>query len=1016
MQTVLKTLLFAAILSVIPLCPPYTACSAAGQNNFVPEMRIMAKINLEGHYVEGTATCILPKDRDTLIRISGFDVEEVRLDGKKIRPGIFGEYIIIRSSGRAQDLFIKFRKIAGADGGHMTGDFISENGVMLAGQWCPTFTVPARYSLSVMLPGELTAVSESDTIKTERKGENRIFTFSFPYPREGISLVAGRYEVKTKKLDKVSIRTYFSRDDRDLAQKYLDRAAKYIKLYSNLLGPYPYRAFSIVENIAPTGYGFPSYTLLGAKVLRLPFIVDTSLGHEILHNWFGNGVFIDYSQGNWAEGLTTYLADQFYKEKKGKGPQFRHSSLVEYQSYVHPCNSMPLKDFRSGTNRATRAVGYSKGAMVFHMLRRLVTDKIFFDSLREMIVEYRFRPAGWTDIEKIFEKKSGRDLSWFFNQWLNRADCPDLALTGDPVAQSVQGGETEVRFTITQKQDDPYRLLVPVRIKTEGGNVNKTVSLDCRKKTFLIQVSDTPSFVTIDPDFDIMRTLTKKEFPPSLSRLYGAEHKFYIMDPGAGDIYAPFSNILKHWGLKPLPSSIPRQDALKEGSVLILGNPWGKPANSSPATSKGVFIRAEENPLSPGQVVVYLHASSWKELEPLRYKLRHYGGYSRLEFQGGILKNKEKAHFSMGIKKMVLPEVTGIATSRLSTLDQIIRDVASNRVIFIGEQHNRYSNHLVQLSTIKTLKKMGMRIAVGMEMFQRPYQKVIDKYLAGKIDERTFLRQTEYFKRWGYDYHLYRPIIQYCKKAQIPIIALNLPSEISKQVAKKGLDSLNKDQKKQIPRDLDLSNKDYKAWLKSIFMQHPRHDIPSFKYFFQAQVLWDETMAQSICNYLAKHPDYSMVVMAGAGHIAYGYGIPSRVKRRGDYSCSLILCPAGEVVDRTVSDYVLFPQDIPAPFSAKLGVILGKEKGKVKVKAVFPGTCAKRAGIRRGDVILEMDGRPIHSISDVKLSLVFKKEGDTVMVKLFRVRRFAPDKTIELKVGPFEPMENDPARWMIHRR
>ncbi len=972
-------------------------------------MLIKAKINLEGHYVEGVATCSVPQNREILIRVSGLQLGKVQLDGQKIAPEISGDCLVIRPDGKRRDLSIGFRRVTGiekpaTDPSHMTGDFISEKGVMLSSRWCPTFVGIACYSLSVLLPGKMVAVSESDSVKVETRGDGRLYTFSFPYPREGISLVAGPYKIKTEKFNDIEIRTCFFQEDQDLAEDYIEKSKGYIKLYSDLLGPYPFKAFSIVENAAPTGYGFPSYTLLGAKILRLPFIVDTSLGHEILHNWMGNSVYINCSQGNWAEGLTTYLADQFFREKNGKGPQFRHSSILEYQSYVHADNRMSLEDFRSGINRAARAVGYSKGAMLFHMLRRLVTDDVFYKSLREMVTEYRFKPASWTDIEKIFEKNYGKDLSWFFNQWLKRTDCPLITIVGDPLLQHMPGGKTGIKITVAQKADKPYRLTIPILIETGNEDIHKTILLDSKQKTFHIEVTGTPSAVVLDPDYDLMRVLSKEEFPPVLSRLYGAKNKFYVIDPDSEDIYSSFANSLEQWGLKPLPSSISRKEALSKGSVLILGDPWDKGGSSSPLplAGEGVVINTMENPYCPGQVIVNLHASSWKELMPLRYKLRHYGGHSRLEFREGRLLKKDKTDFQRGIKKMVIPEIMGIETSQLSTISTIIQAVASKKVIFAGEQHDRYSNHLVQLSIIKRLSEKGIKVAVGMEMFQRPFQEIIDNYLSGQTGEETFLKKTEYFKRWGYDYHLYRPIIQYCKKERIPIVALNLPTEISKKVARKGLDSLTEEQKEQIPKDMDLSNEDYKTWLKSIFSEHSQESIQDFKYFYQAQVLWDETMAETITKYLKDHPDYSMVVIAGAGHMAYGYGIPSRVKRRGGYSYSIILCSGGETVDPSMSDFLLFPQNVPAPFSAKLGVILGEKEGRVTVKGVFPGTPARRAGIRRKDVILELDGRPVHSISDVKVILALKEKGDTVTVKLLRIRRFAPDKTMELKVGPFK--------------
>src|SRR5919201_253633 len=155
--------------------------------------------------------------------------------------------------------------------------------------------------------------------------------------------------------------------DATLARKYLDATAQYLALYNALLGPYPYAKFALVENSWESGYGMPSFTLLGSKVLRLPFIVSSSYPHEILHNWWGNGVFVDARQGNWAEGLTAYLADYLIQEQRGSATSYRRATLQKYTDYVATHSDMPLTAFRVRHNAASAAIGYGKALMVFHM-------------------------------------------------------------------------------------------------------------------------------------------------------------------------------------------------------------------------------------------------------------------------------------------------------------------------------------------------------------------------------------------------------------------------------------------------------------------------------------------------------------------------------------------------------------------------------------------------------------------------------------------------------------------------
>src|SRR5690606_3013180 len=104
--------------------------------------------------------------------------------------------------------------------------------------------------------------------------------------------------------------------DSSIYNRYLRGTGRYLDLYEEQIGPYPFAKFALVENFWQTGFGMPSFTLLGDRVIRLPFILDTSYGHEILHNWWGNGVFVNVEEGNWCEGLTTYGADYAYKEQE----------------------------------------------------------------------------------------------------------------------------------------------------------------------------------------------------------------------------------------------------------------------------------------------------------------------------------------------------------------------------------------------------------------------------------------------------------------------------------------------------------------------------------------------------------------------------------------------------------------------------------------------------------------------------------------------------------------------------
>ncbi|MEO0687845.1 MAG: ChaN family lipoprotein, partial [Cyanobacteria bacterium J06649_11] len=212
-------------------------------------------------------------------------------------------------------------------------------------------------------------------------------------------------------------------------------------------------------------------------------------------------------------------------------------------------------------------------------------------------------------------------------------------------------------------------------------------------------------------------------------------------------------------------------------------------------------------------------------------------------------------------------------------------NATQRNIVYLGEIHDNSQHHKNQLKIIQELYKDNQKIAIGMEMFQRPFQEIIDQYIAGKITETELISKTEYKQRWGFDWELYAPILRFAKENKIPVLALNTPNEITRKVARQGIEKLTDEEKKLIPpiTEIRTDNLAYRQMLLKAFEQHQsagHGNSSSANRFFLAQVLWDETMADSIAKFVKANPDSQVVVLAGKGHIVYGYGIPSRVERR----------------------------------------------------------------------------------------------------------------------------------------
>ena len=146
--------------------------------------------------------------------------------------------------------------------------------------------------------------------------------FTFVIRSWSLSSIVNHFKIFEEKYKGISLYAFLLQEEGGIANKYIKTAKYYIDLYSKILGPYPYLKFALVENQQQTGYGMPSFTLMGSRIIRFPFILHSSYPHEILHNWWGNGVFADPEEGNWSEGLTAYLADHFLLELEGKGSQY----------------------------------------------------------------------------------------------------------------------------------------------------------------------------------------------------------------------------------------------------------------------------------------------------------------------------------------------------------------------------------------------------------------------------------------------------------------------------------------------------------------------------------------------------------------------------------------------------------------------------------------------------------------------------------------------------------------------
>lgn len=333
-------------------------------------------------------------------------------------------------------------------------------------------------------------------------------------------------------------------------------------------------------------------------------------------------------------------------------------------------------------------------------------------------------------------------------------------------------------------------------------------------------------------------------------------------------------------------------------------------------------------------------------------------------------------------------------------LKRLIPELAKNRVIFIGEIHTRYDHHLTQLEIIRRLHVLHPDLVIGMESFQQPFQKYLDEYVRGDLSEREMLRLTEYYDRWRYDYRLYAPILRYAQEHGIPVLALNIPTELTRKVGRSGLDSLSEDERAQLPEEIDRTDKDYQNRLKEIFNQHSGGMAEDFDNFLTAQLLWDEGMAESIADYLGAHPAAKMVVLAGRGHLAHGSGIPKRVARRLAVNSAIVLNGWEGTIQPGLADILLLPEEQALPKAGKIGAMLDEDesKGKVSIASCEPDSACAKAGLKKGDQILSINDQKITNLASLRVMMWDKKPGDEISLMIQRPHWFSSPEELSLRL------------------
>ncbi len=546
---------------------------------------------------------------------------------------------------------------------------ISESGTFLlagAGWYPDLIDGQDSFLLTVRAPEGVLAVTTGHSLGHVTRDGKTYSEWRIDHPVRGLALSAAAYQVRELKVGDVMTATYFLPQNHDLAPAYLEASARYLRLYSDLFGPYPFPKFAVVENFFPTGFGFPSYTLLGSTVLRLPFILATSLGHEIAHCWWGNGVLVDFEYGNWSEALTTYISDYLYKEMESpaEARDYRLQALRNYAALVPPAKDFPLARFVSRTDTATKAVGYDKGAMVFHMLRRLLGEDAFWGGLRDVYRERLFQPVSWEDLRHAFERRSGQSLGEFFDQWVRRKGAPRVRLEAVK-NEALTGGGTVSGQVVQEKPF--FTAEIELALDTRDGRTDQTIRISEASNRFEFTGVAAPQQMAVDPDYHLLRRLDPAEIPPTVNSLKSSPSTTVVVCAQASGSGRRLADVIQRsLGLRH--STIVDEDDLGPGrlddrDVILVGLPrdrgllraspsglrldergFSLDGSTTPADAD-TFFGVLAHPSDPLRVLAVFLPGPPSAAESAAAKITHYGRYSYVTFKDG--QNRDKGSWAV---------------------------------------------------------------------------------------------------------------------------------------------------------------------------------------------------------------------------------------------------------------------------------------------------------------------------------------------------------------------------------
>ncbi len=348
---------------------------------------------------------------------------------------------------------------------------------------------------------------------------------------------------------------------------------------------------------------------------------------------------------------------------------------------------------------------------------------------------------------------------------------------------------------------------------------------------------------------------------------------------------------------------------------------------------------------------------------------------------------------------LVLDGVHDTATGEVITPKEMAARLKDVRLVFIGESHTSVEYHNVQRRIIEELAATGRKVFVGLEMYPYTEQAWLDKWSAGELGEEAFLKDSRWYKNWGYHWLYYRDIFMFSQKNKLRMFGVNTPREVVAAVRKKGFANLTPEESARIPSKIDVDSPEHKRLFKAYFA--PEDSLHTtgmtddqFNAMFNAQATWDATMGYNSVQALQKHGDKDtiMVVLIGSGHVAYGLGAERQAKLWFDGKTASVI-PMTVANDKgekppvraSYANFIWGVAPEKAPLFPTLGFSTGQKKDNAyPIIAVQPDSIAAVTGFKKDDVLVSMDGVAITDSEIMNQLMAQKRWGDSADFKVKR--------------------------------